>query len=87
MTEEERQEPPENGRKTYGLKVSDFVAAGIAVVVIPTWLILASLIVYGAIRDPEVLDNIEGLLTALAVLTIATVKIIDETMRKWLGGD
>ena len=35
-----------------------------------TWLVLAARIIWSASSNPETLDNIEGLLTALAVLTI-----------------
>ena len=34
------------------------------------WVILAARIIWSASSNPETLDNIEGLLTALAVLTI-----------------
>ena len=35
-----------------------------------TWLFLAARIIWSASSNPETLDSIEGLLTALAVLTI-----------------
>ena len=38
--------------------------------VVFTWLFLAARIIWSASSNPETLDNIEGLLTALAVLTI-----------------
>jgi len=38
--------------------------------VVFVWLFLAARIVWSASSNPETLDNIEGLLTALAVLTI-----------------
>jgi hypothetical protein len=38
--------------------------------VVFTWLFLAARIVWSASSNPETLDSIEGLLTALAVLTI-----------------
>jgi len=38
--------------------------------VVVVWLILAARIIWSASSNPETLDNIEGLLTALAVLTI-----------------
>jgi hypothetical protein len=45
----------------------------IAIIFIPvviTWLFLAARIIWSATSNPETLDKIEGLLTALAVLTI-----------------
>ena len=45
----------------------------IAIIYIPvviTWLFLAARIIWSATSNPETLDKIEGLLTALAVLTI-----------------
>jgi hypothetical protein len=45
----------------------------IAIIFIPvviTWLFLAARIIWSATSNPETLDSIEGLLTALAVLTI-----------------
>ena len=38
--------------------------------VVFVWLFLASRIVWSASSNPETLDNIEGLLTALAVMTV-----------------
>ena len=38
--------------------------------VVFTWLFLAARIVWSASSNPDTLDSIEGLLTALAVLTI-----------------
>ena len=38
--------------------------------VVVVWLTLAARIIWSATSNPETLDNIEGLLTALAVLTI-----------------
>lgn len=79
--------PQENNRATVKLPLVTIVAAGVAAMVIPVWLFLAYQIVNGAIANEGVLDNIEGLLTALAVLTIPTVKIIDKVYDKWLSGD
>jgi|TARA_Y100000296_G_scaffold80637_1_gene106489 hypothetical protein len=38
--------------------------------VVFTWLFLAARIVWSASANPETLDNIEGLLTALAILSV-----------------
>lgn len=76
-----------NGRRTVQLPLVTIVAAGVAAMVIPVWLYLGYRIIDGAINDTGVLGNIEGLLTALAVLTIPAMKIIDKVYDKWIGGD
>jgi hypothetical protein len=38
--------------------------------VVVVWLVLAARIIWSATSNPDTLDSIEGLLTALAVLTI-----------------
>ena len=83
--EQAPESPKENGRRLARVPWITLVAAGTALLVIPVWLYLGFRIISGAIGDPGVLDNIEGLLTALAVLTIPTVKIIDKIYDKWLG--
>lgn len=59
------------------MKVKNLVAAAISITVIVVWLLLAAAIIYRALVDPLVLENIEGLLTALAVLSLPSMKIID----------
>jgi hypothetical protein len=66
------------------------VAAMVGVVAVPVvlvWLGLAGIIIYKGATDPDVLDKIEGLLTALAVLTIPAQQIVIGVFRKWQGGD
>jgi len=77
MTSEAPQEPiaetsddvkkPSNGTTITG---SQLLIAILFTPCVITWLVLAARIIWSASSNPETLDNIEGLLTALAVLTI-----------------
>ncbi len=77
MTSEEPHEPiteisddvkkPSNGTTITG---SQLLIAILFTPCVITWLVLAARIIWSASSNPETLDNIEGLLTALAVLTI-----------------
>ena len=58
-----------NGDKTT-LSGRELIQLVIFTPVVFVWLFLAARIVWSASSNPETLDNIEGLLTALAVLTI-----------------
>lgn len=87
MTEEHDNGDEENGRKIVRISPTSFIVGILSVAVVVTWLYLAFRIIDGAIEDKAVLDNIEGLLTALAVLTIPTSKILEEALKKWLSED
>ena len=52
--------------------------------VVFTWLFLGARIIWSASSNPQTLDSIEGLLTALAVLTIPLSAGIEERWK--LGG-
>ena len=77
MTSEEPQEPiksasndvkkPEKGTTITG---SQLLIAILFTPSVITWLVLAARIIWSASSNPETLDNIEGLLAALAVLAI-----------------
>lgn len=77
MTSEEPQESttrtsddvkkPEKGTTITG---SQLLIAILFTPCVITWLVLAARIIWSASSNPETLDNIEGLLAALAVLTI-----------------
>lgn len=61
----------------------------IAIIFLPVvmvWLFLAARIIWSATSNPETLDSIEGLLTALAVLTIPVSMGLQE-MFKAFGND
>lgn len=60
-------QPPSNKTEITG---GQLLIAVIFMPVVVVWLILAARIIWSASSNPETLDNIEGLLTALAVLTI-----------------
>jgi len=77
MTSEEPQEPitekSDNVKKSQSgttITGSQLLIAILFTPCVITWLVLAARIIWSASSNPETLDNIEGLLTALAVLTI-----------------
>tara|TARA_R110002020_G_scaffold54171_1_gene151233 strand:+ start:356 stop:613 length:258 start_codon:yes stop_codon:yes gene_type:complete len=57
-------------RESVTLSGRELIQLVIFTPVVFTWLFLAARIIWSASSNPETLDNIEGLLTALAVLTI-----------------
>ena len=59
-----------NSRESVPLSGKELIQLVIFAPVVFTWLFLAARIIWSASSNPETLDNIEGLLTALAVLTI-----------------
>ena len=70
MTSEEPQEPVTRLSGGTTITVSQLLLAILFTPCVITWLVLAARIIWSASSNPETLDNIEGLLTALAVLTI-----------------
>jgi len=60
----------DNGKEKVTLSGRELIVLVIFTPVVITWLVLGSRIIWSASSNPETLDNIEGLLTALAVLTI-----------------
>ena len=59
-----------NGKEKVTLSGRELIVLVIFTPVVFVWLFLGARIVWAASSNPETLDNIEGLLTALAVLTI-----------------
>ena len=59
-----------NSRESVTLSGKELIQLVIFAPVVFTWLFLAARIIWSASSNPETLENIEGLLTALAVLTI-----------------
>jgi hypothetical protein len=59
-----------NDREKVTLTGRQLIVLVIFTPVVFVWLFLGARIVWSASSNPETLDNIEGLLTALAVLTI-----------------
>ena len=74
------------GQPTHGDGTIWMVAA-IGVPLIGVWLLMGAIIIWRAANDQDVLENIEGLLTALAVLTIPATQFIQGVLRKWNNGD
>ena len=60
----------DNDRDKVTLSGRELIILVIFTPVVFTWLFLGARIVWSASSNPETLDNIEGLLTALAVITI-----------------
>jgi hypothetical protein len=67
---EGKEKKPEGGRESVTLTGRELIQLIIFTPVVITWLFLAARIIWSATSSAETLDNIEGLLTALAVLTI-----------------
>ena len=58
------------GKESVTLSGRELIQLVIFTPVVFTWLFLAARIIWSASSNPDTLDNIAGLLTALAVLTI-----------------
>ena len=67
---EESEPDQKSKRESTTLSGRELIQLVIFTPVVFVWLFLAARIVWSASSNPETLDNIEGLLTALAVLTI-----------------
>ncbi len=63
-------EPSPSNKENTQITGAQLLIAIIFMPVVVVWLTLAARIIWSATSNPETLDNIEGLLTALAVLTI-----------------
>lgn len=59
-----------NGKEKVVLSGRELIILVIFTPVVFTWLFLGARIIWSASSNPETLDNIEGLLTALAVMTV-----------------
>lgn len=60
----------DNSRDKVTLSGRELIQLVIFAPVVFTWLFLASRIIWSASSNPDTLANIEGLLTALAILTV-----------------
>ena len=65
-----------NGKEKVTLSGQELIQLVIFTPVVFVWLFLAARIVWSASSNPETLDNIEGLLTALAVLRIPVSAVL-----------
>ena len=91
MADEEEKQPAEGEKKDSGkvtLSVRELIVLIIFAPVVFCWLFLAARIIISATTSSSTLDNIEGLLTALAVLTIPVSAGLGKLFESgWGGGD
>jgi len=76
MTEEEEQKSDKIDTNRVQMTSGDIVRLIIAAPVVFTWLFLGSRIIISATNSETVLNNVEPLLTVLAVLTIPVTGIL-----------
>ena len=76
MAEEEEQKPDKQESNRVQMTSGDIVRLIIAAPVVFTWLFLGSRIIISATNSETVLNNVEPLLTVLAVLTIPVTGIL-----------
>jgi len=70
MASEKVDKKENNGKEKVVLSGRELIILIIFTPVVFTWLFLGARIIWSASSNPETLDNIEGLLTALAVMTV-----------------
>ena len=85
MAEEEEQKPDKIEPNRVQMTSGDIVRLIIAAPVVFTWLFLGSRIIISATNSETVLNNVEPLLTVLAVLTIPVTGILASLFSP--GGD
>jgi hypothetical protein len=85
MAEEEEQKPDKQDTNRVQMTSGDIVRLIIAAPVVFTWLFLGSRIIISATNSETVLNNVEPLLTVLAVLTIPVTGILQSLFS--VGGD
>ena len=87
MAEEEEDQKPEHREEPSRVQMTsgDIVRLIIAAPVVFTWLFLGSRIIISATNSETVLNNVEPLLTVLAVLTIPVTGILQSLFS--VGGD
>ena len=87
MAEEEEDQKPERREEPNRVQMTsgDIVRLIIAAPVVFTWLFLGSRIIISATNSETVLNNVEPLLTVLAVLTIPVTGILQSLFS--VGGD
>ena len=70
MASENVEKKEKKGKEKVVLSGHELIILVIFTPVVFTWLFLGARIIWSASSNPETLDNIEGLLTALAVMTV-----------------
>lgn len=78
-----KDEEKKNGGTYVTFSGATVIVGALSFAIIGVWLYLAYSIIRGAISNPTVLDNIEGLLTALAVLTLPAMKVVEGAIEVW----
>ena len=82
---DEKKEKKEKDSQSAQLTGRELIILVIFAPVVFTWLFLGARIIWSASSNPQTLDSIEGLLTALAVLTIPVSAGLGELWK--LGGN
>ena len=85
MAEEEQQPDKKDESNRVQMSSGDIVRLIITAPVVFTWLFLGSRIIISATNSETVLNNVEPLLTVLAVLTIPVTGILQSLFS--VGGD
>ena len=85
MADDEEQKPERRDENRVQMTSGDIVRLIIAAPVIFTWLFLGCRIIISATNSETVLNNVEPLLTVLAVLTIPVTGILQSLFSS--GGD
>ena len=85
MAEEKEQESSKQDTNRVQMTSGDIVRLIIAAPVVFTWLFLGSRIIISATNSETVLNNVEPVLTVLAVLTIPVTGILQNLFSN--GGD
>ena len=85
MADDEEQKPERRDENRVQMTSGDIVRLIIAAPVVFTWLFLGSRIIISATNSETVLNNVEPLLTVLAVLTIPVTGILQSLFS--VGGD
>lgn len=75
-------EQEQTDRESVTLSGTELLRLIIFFPVVVTWLVLACRIIWSATSSKETLDSIEGLLTALAVLTIPVSAGLNELWKR-----
>ena len=85
MADDEEKKPDKQEPNRVQMTSGDIVRLIIAAPVVFTWLFLGSRIIISATNSETVLNNVEPLLTVLAVLTIPVTGILQSLFS--VGGD
>lgn len=65
----------------------NWLMALVAIPIVVVFLALVAMIVFKATENEYVLNNIEGLLAAVAVIGVIVSQVVGGIIRKWVGGE